>query len=80
MQARTAITGREAFMERDIIISALYRFQEIVDQADVETSTSYQTIEADKRLVRFAVKKYSKTVQWRSSASRFAGSAKRVYP
>lgn len=67
-------------MERDIIISALYRFQEIVDQANPESSTFYQTIEADKRLVRFAIKKYSKTLQWRSSASRFAGSEKGFYP
>lgn len=67
-------------MERDIIMSALHRFQEIVDQTGPNASASYQTIEADKRLVRFAIKKYSKTIQWRSAAPRFSGSEKGVYP
>jgi hypothetical protein len=56
-------------MERDIIIKALYRFQDLVAQAPPPTTAPNQTVESDRRLARLAIKKYNKTLAWRSQRS-----------
>jgi hypothetical protein len=56
-------------MERDIIIKALYRFQDLVAKAPPPTTAPNQTVESDRRLARLAIKKYSKTIAWRSQRS-----------
>lgn len=57
-------------MEKDIIIEALHRFRDIVDHARPQTHDAYRPVEADRRLVRLAIKKYNKAAQWRSGLSR----------
>ncbi|WP_419661746.1 uncharacterized protein Dvar_21790 [Desulfosarcina variabilis str. Montpellier] len=54
-------------MEKDIIVDALYRFQQIVDS----DRPSIHMLESDRRLARLAIKKYTKTVAWRASLPRF---------
>jgi hypothetical protein len=56
-------------MERDIIIKALYRFQDLVAKAPSQTISPNQDGESDRRLARLAIKKYNKTVAWRSRIS-----------
>jgi hypothetical protein len=54
-------------MGKDIVMDALYRFQEIV----ASDRPSAHMLESDRRLARLAIKKYSKTVEWRASLPRF---------
>lgn len=58
-------------MERDIIIKALYRFQDIADDAQTSLASGYQVVEADRRLARLAIKKYNKTMEWRMQLPRY---------
>jgi hypothetical protein len=61
-------------MDKDIIMDALNRFQEIVDS----DRPSAKTLESDRRLARLAIKKYSKTVAWRASLPRFKADRQEV--
>jgi hypothetical protein len=56
-------------VSNDIIIEALHRFQDIVDAENPDLKTPYQTVEADKRLVRLAIKKYNKIMEWKCRPS-----------
>lgn len=54
-------------MDRDIIMDALKRFQEIV-ASDRPLRTM---LESDRRLARLAIKKYRKTMDWRANLPRY---------
>lgn len=63
-------------MHKDIILEALYRFHEIVDSDPPFLNTR----ESDRRLVRLAIKKYTKTVAWRASLPIFKPHHQEVCP
>lgn len=52
-------------MEKDIILEALHRFQDIVELAQSRKQSVYPTIESDKMLIRLAIKKYNKKLHLR---------------
>ena len=54
-------------MEKDIIMDALYRFQEIVESE----RPSKDVRQSDRRLAHLAIKKFKKTTAWRSSLPRY---------
>ncbi len=61
-------------MDKDIILEALYRFQAIVDS----DRPSVNMLVSDQRLARLAIKKYTKTVAWRTSLPRFKSNPREV--
>jgi hypothetical protein len=65
-------------MEKDIILEALYRFKEIVDRDRFLLTTPFQTGESDRRLVRLAIKKYNKTMKWRSRIPQYRPNQKKL--
>lgn len=62
-------------MGKDIVMDALTRFQEIV----ASDRPSANILESDRRLARLAIKKYSKTVAWRTSLPRFKPDRQELY-
>jgi hypothetical protein len=57
-------------MEKDIVLTALHRFQEIVVKGQLQSHAAGPSLEADLRLVRLAIKKYSRALEWRSRIPR----------
>lgn len=53
-------------MEKDIILAALIRLQEIVNNGNAPShGVIYTSLKSDRRLARLALKKYHKAQQWR---------------
>lgn len=57
-------------MEKDIILLALHRFQEIVANNRSQTYSPDLSSKMDRQLARLAIKKYQKTAKWRSQSPR----------
>jgi hypothetical protein len=53
-------------MDKDIILAALNRFHDIVIKDQANAGGAHRTVASDRRLALLAIKKYNKTMEWRT--------------